>query len=54
MGGAQVSVKHAGFLVNRGTSSRDFLELMKQVAGIVQERTGVRLEPEVRIIGEAL
>ncbi len=54
VGGAQVSVKHAGFLVNRGTSSRDFLELMKQVAGIVQERTGVRLEPEVRIIGEAL
>ncbi len=54
VGGAQVSLKHAGFLVNKGTSSRDFLELMKQVAGIVQERTGVRLEPEVRIIGEAL
>lgn len=54
VGGAQVSLKHAGFLVNKGTSSRDFLELMKQVAGIVEERTGVRLEPEVRIIGEAL
>ena len=54
VGGAQVSLKHAGFLVNKGTSSRDFLELMKQVAGIVEERTGVRLEPEVRLIGEAL
>ena len=54
VGGAQVSLKHAGFLVNKGTSSRDFLELMKQVAGIVEEQTGVRLEPEVRIIGEML
>ena len=54
VGGAMVSRKHAGFLVNTGTSSRDFLELMRQVAGIVEERTGIRLEPEVRIIGEAL
>ena len=54
IGGAQVSMKHAGFLVNTGTSSRDFLELMKKVQEIVKEKTGVQLEPEVRILGEAL
>ena len=54
IGGAQVSMKHAGFLVNTGTSSRDFLELMKKVQEIVKEKTGVQLEPEVRVLGEAL
>ena len=54
IGGAQVSMKHAGFLVNKGTSSRDFLELMRKVQEIVKEKTGVQLEPEVRILGEAL
>ena len=54
IGGAQVSMKHAGFLVNTGTSSRDFLELMRKVQEIVKEKTGVQLEPEVRILGEAL
>ena len=52
VGGAQVSTKHAGFLVNTGTSSRDFLELMEKVREIVKERTGVQLEPEIRIMGE--
>ena len=52
VGGAQVSTKHAGFLVNTGTSSRDFLELMRKVQETVKEKTGVQLEPEVRIIGE--
>ena len=47
-------MKHAGFLVNTGTSSRDFLELMRKVQEIVKEKTGVQLEPEVRILGEAL
>ena len=51
-GGARVSMKHAGFLVNTGTSSRDFLDLMKKVQQIVEERVGVKLEPEIRIIGE--
>ena len=51
IGGARVSLKHAGFLVNTGTSSRDFLNLMKKVQAIVEERAGVRLEPEIRIIG---
>ena len=51
IGGARVSEKHAGFLVNTGTSSRDFLNLMKKVQAIVEERAGVRLEPEIRITG---
>ena len=52
IGGARVSMKHAGFLVNTGESSRDFLELMQKVQQIVEERAGVRLEPEIRVIGE--
>jgi len=52
IGGARVSMKHAGFLVNTGTSSKDFLDLMHKVQQIVEERVGVKLEPEIRIIGE--
>ena len=52
IGGAMVSVKHAGFLINNGESSADFLALMKKVQQIVAERTGVVLEPEIRILGE--
>ena len=52
VGGAKVSPKHAGFLVNTGESARDYLELVKTVQRIVEERTGIRLEPEIRIIGE--
>ena len=51
IGGARVSEKHAGFLVNTGKSSRDFVNLMRKVQEIVEERAGVRLEPEIRIIG---
>ena len=47
-----MSMKHAGFLVNTGTSSRDFLELMNKVQQVVEERAGVKLEPEIRILGE--
>ena len=54
IGGARVSEKHAGFLVNTGTSSSDFLELMHKVQAVVEERVGVRLEPEIKVIGEAL
>ena len=54
VGGARVSMKHAGFLVNTGTSSSDFLELMLKVQQIVEERVGVKLEPEIRVIGESL
>ena len=52
IGGAQVSQKHAGFLINRGSSSRDYLELVRYVQKIVLERAGVHLEPEIRILGE--
>ena len=52
VGGAKVSEKHAGFLVNNGSSSRDFLALMRVVQQTVEEQTGVRLEPEIRVIGE--
>ncbi len=51
IGGAQVSLKHAGFLVNTGSSSRDYLELVRYVQRVVLERAGVQLEPEIRIIG---
>ena len=51
IGGARVSEKHAGFLVNTGKSSKDFVDLMRKVQAIVEERAGVRLEPEIRIIG---
>ena len=53
VGGAQVSEKHAGFLINRGgATASDFLELMRQVQARVMEKYGVTLEPEVRIVGE--
>lgn len=52
IGGAQVSEKHAGFLVNRGGTSADFLALMAEVQRRVLEKFGVMLEPEVRILGE--
>ena len=53
VGGAQVTEKHAGFIVNiGGATARDMLELMRQVEQRVFEQTGVQLEPEVRILGE--
>lgn len=51
VGGAQVSEKHAGFIINiGGATSADVEELIAQVQRIVMEKTGVRLEPEVRVI----
>lgn len=52
IGGAQVSEKHAGFLINKGGSAVDFLALMAHVQHVVYEQKGVMLEPEVRILGE--
>ena len=52
IGGAQVSEKHAGFLVSAGGTAADFEALMAYVKYTVWAKTGVRLEPEVRIIGE--
>ena len=51
-GGARVSELHAGFLVNTGgASAQDFLDLMELIQARVWEHSGVRLEPEVRILG---
>lgn len=51
MGGAQVSEKHAGFVVNRGGATfEDVLRLMEHIEKTVFEKSGVRLEPEVRIL----
>ena len=50
VGGAAVSEKHAGFVVNLGgATAADVQELLKQVSDKVFARTGIRLEPEVRI-----
>ena len=52
-GGAQVSEKHTGFIVNTGGATcKDVLELMDIVRETVLKETGVELEPEVRVIGE--
>lgn len=51
VGGAQVSEKHAGFIVNKGgATAADVTALIAQVQKRVFEQAGVRLEPEVRIV----
>ena len=53
VGGAQVSEKHAGFIVNRGGATcDDIVGLMAQVRERVFRETGVTLEPEVRYLGK--
>lgn len=53
VGGAQVSEKHAGFVVNTGNATAtDVLSLIEEVKRRVYEAHGVKLFPEVRIIGE--
>ena len=54
IGGAVVSVKHANFIVNEGRATAADLEaLVRHVQATVQQVHGVRLIPEVRVIGEA-
>lgn len=51
VGGAMVSEKHCGFVVNvEQASSADVLAVMQHVQEVVNEKYGVMLEPEVRII----
>ena len=51
VGGAQVSEKHAGFVINRGGATcADVTALMTEIQKRVWEATGVRLEPEVKVI----
>lgn len=53
VGGAQVSELHAGFLINTGgATAGDVLALMGEVQEAVLRSSGVKLEPEVKIIGE--
>ena len=55
VGGAQVSEKHAGFVVNRGGAScADVLAVVEHVREAVLRRTGVELEPEIKPLGFAL
>lgn len=52
VGGAQVSEKHAGFVVNKGGATcADILALMELVQQRVYDRFGVMLEPEVKLLG---
>ncbi|MBM5812984.1 MAG: UDP-N-acetylmuramate dehydrogenase [Gammaproteobacteria bacterium] len=54
LGGAVVSPRHANFIVNEGTATAADLEaLLRHVQAVVERVHGVRLEPEVRILGEA-
>ena len=51
VGGAQVSEKHAGFVINRGGATcADILAVIEHVQDTVERVHGVRLEPEVRIL----
>lgn len=53
VGGARVSEKHAGFLVNTGgATASDIIALMRMVRHRVEETSGIRLEAEVIILGE--
>ena len=52
VGGAQVSEKHCGFVINKdGATASDVMELMRQVSDKVYDKFGVRLEPEVKRLG---
>ncbi len=53
VGGAQVSTKHAGFIINAGgATAKDVLQLISKVQESVYRQFGVSLHPEVRVLGE--
>ena len=53
IGGAQVSEKHCGFVINAGgATAADIRELIEYVQKTVEEHSGVRMTPEVRFVGE--
>ncbi|MGM0446298.1 MAG: UDP-N-acetylmuramate dehydrogenase, partial [Bacillota bacterium] len=53
IGGAQVSKKHAGFIINKdNATAEDIVNLIKKIQKEVYEISGVKLEPEPRFLGE--
>lgn len=53
IGGAMISNKHCGFIVNNGdATAKDVLELIKHVQATVLDRFGVELQTEIRLVGE--
>ncbi len=53
IGGAQVSEKHCGFVINKGdATAKDVYELIKEIQKVVYEKQGVKLEPEVKMLGD--
>ena len=51
IGGAKISEKHAGFIVNTGkATSKDIIDLIEYVKKVIYEKYGKKLETEVRII----
>ena len=51
MGGAQVSDKHAGFVINKGgATAKDVKDLLQYVRETVYDQSGVALEPEIQIL----
>ena len=55
VGGAQVSEKHTGFIINRGSASADdVIKLIRLVQRTIKEKFGVDMHPEIKIIGEEM
>ena len=53
IGGAEVSTKHAGFIVKKSeATAKDFLDLIATIQSVIWDQFRVRLEPEIRILGE--
>lgn len=53
VGGAQISTKHAGFVVNNGNATaKDVIELIEHVQKVVLEKTGKKIQLEIEILGE--
>ena len=53
VGGAQISEKHCGFVINKGNATaKDVTDLMEETKKIVMEKFGVVLEPEVKRLGQ--
>ena len=53
IGGAQVSEKHAGFIINKGdATAKDVLDLVEHIQKTVYEKNGVKLETEIKFVGE--